>query len=56
MLQIYYHSNYINKLISLILNKLNALKYGNNTEIMKTWFSMKCRTKKYFLQGLKFIF
>ena len=30
MLQIYYHSNYINKLISLILNKLNALKYGNN--------------------------
>ena len=46
MLQIYYHSNYIKKLISLILNKLNALKYGNNTEIMKTFVGFKI----YFLK------
>ena len=35
----------IDKLINL--NKLNTLKHGNNTEILKTWFSMNCQTMKY---------
>ena len=51
----YYHSitrqtNWIN------LNKLNKLKHGNNVEIMKTWFSMNCQTRKYFLQEFKCLF
>ena len=30
------------------------LKHGNNTEIMETWFSIKCQSRKYFLQELKY--
>ena len=26
------------------------LKHGNNAEVMKTWFSMNCQTKKQFFQ------
>ena len=49
----YYHSitrqtNWIN------LNKLNTLKHGNNAEVMKTWFSMNCQTKKHFFQEFKY--
>ena len=50
----YYHSvtrqtNWIN------LDKLNTLKHENNMEIMKTYFSMNCQTRKYFFQKLKYI-
>ena len=49
----YYHSiirqtNWIN------LNKLNTLTYGNNAEIMKTWFSMNCQTIKCFFQEFRY--
>ena len=49
----YYHSiirqtNWIN------LNKLNTLKYGNNAEIMKTWFCMNCQTIKCFFQEFRY--
>ena len=33
----------------------NKLKHGNNTEIMKTWFSMNCQTRTYFFQEFKYI-
>ena len=42
------HTNCIN------LNKLNTLKHRHNAEIVKTWFSMKFHTKKYFLQESKY--
>ena len=41
---------------SINLNKSYTLKHGNNGEIMKTWFSMKCQTRKYFFQELRIIF
>ena len=44
----------IDKLINL--NKLNTLKHGNNTEILKTWFSMNCQTTKYLFQEFKYFF
>ena len=49
----YYHSitrqtNWIN------LNKLNTLKLENNVEVMKTWFSIHCQTKKHFFQEFKY--
>ena len=36
------------------LDKLNTLKIGNNTEVMKTWFSMNYQTKKHFFQEFKY--
>ena len=42
----------LDKLINL--NKLNTLKHGNNAEVMKTWFSMNCQTKKHFFQEFKY--
>ena len=38
------------------MGKLNTLKYGNNAEIMETWFSMKFEARKYFFQELKYFF
>ena len=38
------------------LNSLHTLKHGNNAEIVKTWFSLKCQTRKYFFQELKYFF
>ena len=38
------------------LNKLNTLKHRNNAEMMKTWFSIKCQTREYFFQQLKYFF
>ena len=50
----YYHS--ITKQTNWIkLNKLNTLKHGNNAEVMKTWFSMNCQSKKHFFQNIKYI-
>ena len=47
-LQTYYH--FITRQTNCInLNKINTLKHGNNVEIMKTWFSMKCQTRNTFL-------
>ena len=37
-----YHET--DKLINL--NKLNMLRHGNDAEILKTWFSMNCQTRK----------
>ena len=51
-LHIYYHS--ITDCIGL--NKLHTLKHGDNAESVKTWFSMKCQTSKYFSQKLKYFF
>ena len=30
------------------MNKLDTLKHGNNGEIMKTWFSIKCQARNAF--------
>ena len=30
------------------------LKHGNNVEVMKTWFSMNCQTKKHFFQEFEY--
>ena len=38
------------------MNKRNTLKHENNAEIMKTWFSMNCQTRKYLFQELKYFF
>ena len=38
------------------LNKLNTLKHGKSAEIMKTWFSMKDKTRIYFFKELKLFF
>ena len=32
------------------------LKHGNNAEIMKTWFSMNCQTRKYLFKEFKYFF
>ena len=32
------------------------LKHRNNAEIMKTWFSMNCQTKKYLFHEFKYFF
>ena len=36
------------------LNKL-TIKYGIKAEIMKTWFSLNCKTKNHFFQEFKLI-
>ena len=52
-LQTCYHS-IIRHHYCINLNKLITLKYENNVEMMKTWFSMKCQTRNYFFQELKY--
>ena len=54
-LHAYYHP-IIRQTNCINLKKLNRLKHENNAEFMKTRFSMKCQTRKYFFQELKYFF
>ena len=55
---IYYILNYITTSLEKLIawTWINTLKHGNNAEIVKTSFSMKCETRKYFFQELKYVF
>ena len=47
-----YHSS-IDKVIALIWINYTH-RHGNTAEVVKTWFSMECQTRKYFFQELKY--